>query len=83
MHFKRHSSLSTDSLATRSSMNKDTSQMVKHSSPRAIESRAEVEQLFVLGIPLHKTSRLFQFLFSVAGVMLFYLLYGYIQVLHS
>jgi len=36
--------------------------------------------LYVLGIPLHKTSPLFQLIFSVTGVMVFYLLYGYVQV---
>jgi len=40
----------------------------------------EVDNLFVLGIPLHKTSPLFQLVFSVTGVMIFYLLYGYVQV---
>lgn len=45
-----------------------------------ITSRNKVDDLFVLGIPLHKTSPLFQLVFSVTGVMIFYLLYGYIQV---
>ena len=40
----------------------------------------QVGDLFVLGIPLHKTSPLFQLVFSVSGVMIFYLLYGYVQV---
>lgn len=36
--------------------------------------------LYVLGIPLHRLSRLSQFFVCVGGVMVFYLLYGYTQV---
>ena len=39
-----------------------------------------VTPLYVLGIPLHKFSRTFQFLVCMFGVMFFYLLYGYTQV---
>ena len=81
MYVKRHISIPIDSLATRPIMSKYASQ-VEHNSHQVTRSRAvEVEKLYVLGIPLHNTSQSFQFLFATAGVMLFYLIYGYIQVL--
>ena len=80
MYFKRQHSISTDATA-RITMSKYISQVEQHDSPSASGSRAgEVEQLYVLGIPLHKTSQSFQFLYAVSGVMLFYLVYGYVQV---
>ena len=82
MYFKRQHSIPRDTVATRLSMNKYTSQVEQHSSPSATGPRpVAVEQLYVLGIPLHKASQSFQFLYAVTGVMLFYLLYGYVQVL--
>lgn len=79
MYLKRHISIPIDSLAT--GMSKNTSQD-GNNSPQATGSGAvEVEKLYVLGIPLHKTSKSFQFLVAVVGIMMFYLVYGYIQVI--
>lgn len=81
MYFKRqNNSIPIDPLLSRSSMSRSILQ-AENDGPPATGSRGEVEQLFVMGIPLHKTSRLFQYLFAVAGIMLFFLLYGYVQVL--
>ena len=77
MYFKRHHSIPTDTVVTRVSMSKSPAEQL-NSSPTG--SRP-VEQLYVLGLPLHRTSQSFQFLYAVAGVMLFFLLYGYVQVL--
>ena len=78
MHFKRHFAIPVDPLATTSAM---SSSVVEPNSPQATGSRAAVvEKLYVLGIPLHNTSQSFQFIIATAGVMLFFLLYGYIQV---
>ena len=44
-------------------------------------SADEPTPLYVLGIPLHKLSKTNQFLVCVIGIMFFYLLYGYTQVL--
>ena len=54
-----------------------------HGNTKSHDSSGEhevVTPLYVLGIPLHKLSRTFQFLVCVIGVMFFYLLYGYTQV---
>ena len=54
-----------------------------HGNAKSHDSSSEHEgatPLYVLGIPLHKLSRTFQFLVCVFGVMFFYLLYGYTQV---
>ena len=80
MHFKRHHSIPTDTVSTRVSMSKSQGEQHNSTSPNGCHP-AEVEQLYVLGIPLHRTSQSFQFLYAVAGVMSFYLLYGYVQVL--
>lgn len=78
MYFKRHHSIPTDTVVTRVSMSKSPAEQLNSPSPTG--SRP-VEQLYVLGLPLHRTSQSFQFLYAVAGVMLFFLLYGYVQVL--
>ena len=57
-----------------------------HGNTKSHDSSSEHEvttPLYVLGIPLHKLSRTFQFLVCVFGVMFFYLLYGYTQVDHQ
>ena len=38
------------------------------------------EKTYVMGIPLHSLSKPFQLCVCVCGVMVFYLLYGYVQV---
>ena len=85
MYFKRQQKRipTVDSVETRLPMSSYTVQIEQHSSPtRSLAGEGEQrEQLYVLGIPLHKTSQSFQFLYGVIGVMSFYLLYGYIQVL--
>ena len=48
--------------------------------PLEAATPAAVIPLYVLCIPLHKLSRSMQFMVCVAGVMFFYLLYGYAQV---
>ena len=84
MYLKRQHRIPTaDSVAIRLPMSNYAIQVEQHSSPTrscAVEEEQR-EQLYVLGIPLHRTSQSFQFLYGVIGVMLFYLLYGYIQVL--
>jgi adenosine 3'-phospho 5'-phosphosulfate transporter B3 len=42
-----------------------------------------VEDVVVLGVNLSKFSKLTQFLICVAGVFVFYLIYGYLQVKSS
>ena len=80
MHFKRHISIPIDPLATSSSSSMSSS-VAEPNSLRGTGSRAAgVEKLYVLGIPLHNTSQSFQFVIATAGVMLFFLLYGYVQV---
>ena len=61
-------------------ISESTGQASQAPQPEIISRSREVNDLYVLGIPLHKTSPLFQLVFSVTGVMVFYLLYGYVQV---
>lgn len=80
MHYKRHISLPIDPVATSSSSVMSAS-VAEPNSPQGTGSRtAAVEKLYVLGIPLHNTSQSFQFVIATSGVMLFFLLYGYVQV---
>ncbi|XP_065900020.1 adenosine 3'-phospho 5'-phosphosulfate transporter 2-like isoform X2 [Dysidea avara] len=60
-------------------ISESTGQASQAPQPEIISRSREVNDLYVLGIPLHKTSPLFQLVFSVTGVMVFYLLYGYVQ----
>lgn len=45
------------------------------------EEYSKLEQSDILGIPMHRLSRPVQFGICVCGIVLFYLLYGYSQVL--
>ena len=49
--------------------------------PPKDDTPVAVTPLYVLCIPLHKLSQSVQFIVCVAGVMFFYLLYGYAQVI--
>ena len=78
-----HANPGTPERSDRNHLDKFQLPLYYHGNQKSRDSSSEheaVTPLYVLGIPLHKLSRTFQFLVCVFGVMFFYLLYGYTQV---